>query len=210
MTVPTTNKKPRARGEAREKVYRYVRDRILEGSAPTVREVQKAMGYGAVESARKQLDALVQDGRLLKDARRSRGFRLPPAAGGEQTVRVAMLESVDVESLTDAIADPAGYLVAESAHPATELFALRVRGDSMNGDGILSGDVVIVRRQQTIEPGSLVVARHDGKVMVRAYRAHGGKVVLDAAAAGVQPLTVEPSRVEIFGRVVEVRRRLDG
>ena len=55
-----------------------------------------------------------------------------------------------------------------------------------------------------------MVARHDGKVMVRAYRPHGGKVVLEAASAGVQPLSIEPSRVEIFGRVVEVRRRLDG
>ena len=46
-------------GETRDKVFRYVRDRLLAGAPPTVREVQDAMGFGAVESARKQLDALV-------------------------------------------------------------------------------------------------------------------------------------------------------
>ena len=47
-------------GETRERVFRFVRERLLEGAPPTVREVQDAMGFRAVESARKQLDALVQ------------------------------------------------------------------------------------------------------------------------------------------------------
>ena len=53
-----------------------MRDRLLSGAPPTVREVQEAMGFSAVESARKQLDALVDEGRLAKTPGRSRGYRL--------------------------------------------------------------------------------------------------------------------------------------
>ena len=65
-------------GRTREKVFRFMRRRLMEGAPPTVREVQDAMGFAAVESARKQLDALVAEGRLAKTAGRARGYRLPP------------------------------------------------------------------------------------------------------------------------------------
>ncbi len=63
-------------GRTRERVFRFVRDRLLSGAPPTVREVQAAMGFAAVESARKQLEALVDEGRLAKTPGRSRGYRL--------------------------------------------------------------------------------------------------------------------------------------
>ena len=63
-------------GRTREQVFRFVRRRLLEGVPPTVREVQDAMGFAAVESARKHLEALVAEGRLQKSKGSARGYRL--------------------------------------------------------------------------------------------------------------------------------------
>lgn len=51
-------------GQTRERVFRLVRDRLLAGSPPTVREVQQAFGFRSVQTAREHLEALVLEGRL--------------------------------------------------------------------------------------------------------------------------------------------------
>jgi repressor LexA len=195
-------------GETRDKVFRYVRDRLLAGTPPTVREVQDAMGFGAVESARKQLDALVAEGRLLKQPGRARSYRLPESSDGERAVRVPLLGRVQAGALHEAIEDADGYVVVESRYPARELFALRVRGDSMIDVGIHEDDVLVVRRQPSAEVGDTVVALVEGEATVKTFRRHRGRVVLAAANPAYEPLVFAPDEVTILGRVVEVRRRL--
>ena len=56
---------PTPAGETREKIYLFVRRRILAGRPPTVREVQQAFGFKAVQSARHHLEKLVQAGRIV-------------------------------------------------------------------------------------------------------------------------------------------------
>lgn len=65
------------RGASREKIFQFVRTRILEGFPPTIREVQEQMQFKSVQSAREHLDKLVDEGRLLKLPGRSRGYGLP-------------------------------------------------------------------------------------------------------------------------------------
>jgi repressor LexA len=62
-------------------VFAYVRARLLAGSPPTVREVQRALGFRAAQTARQHLEALVAEGQLVVERGVSRGYRLPPAAG---------------------------------------------------------------------------------------------------------------------------------
>jgi repressor LexA len=68
------------RHESRVKVLDYMIMRLSKGEPPTVREVQAAMGFRSVESARAHLDALVADGLLTKTPNTSRSFRLPTGA----------------------------------------------------------------------------------------------------------------------------------
>lgn len=194
-------------GLTRDKVYRYVRDRLLSGRPPTVREVQEAMGFGAVESARKQLEVLVAEGRLAKDPGLARGYRLPPSVEGDPVVRVPLIGEVPAGNLRTAIEDPDGYVACESRYPASELFALRVRGDRMTRAGIFAGDVVIVRRQQKVEPGRIVVAFVGDEAIVQTYRLRRGRAVLQPENPAFEPIVVDPRRVRILGRVVELRRR---
>lgn len=197
-------------GRTREKVFRFVRDRLLSGAPPTVREVQEAMGFAAVESARKQLDALVDEGRLHKTPGRSRGYRLTRRDRGHgRTTAVPVVGEIQAGDLRTAVEDPKGYVVAETRFAPKELFALTVRGDSMAGAGILPGDLVIVRRQQKAESGDIVVALVDDEATVKTLRLRRGRAILEPQNPAYRPISPPRGQeLRILGKVIEVRRRL--
>jgi len=90
-----------------------------------------------------------------------------------------------------------------------ELFMLRVRGESMIDAGILDGDFVVARVQNTAEKGDIVVAGIPGdEATVKGYRTERNKVVLVPHNPTMSPMVFDPSDVTIFGRVVSVLRKL--
>ncbi len=194
-------------GQTREKVFRFVRDRLLDGSPPSVREVQDAMGFAAVESARKQLQALVDEGRLLKEPGRARGYRLPHRE--QKPAEVPLLGGVQAGGLRAAIESPDGYVLVEGRKRSERLFALTVRGESMRDLGIFDGDTVIVRRQQNADSGDVVVALVGDEATVKTLRMRRGDIVLEPANPDFAPIRPRPEDCSILGKVVEVRRRLD-
>ncbi len=204
-----------ARGTIRSEVLAFVRGRLAAGSPPTVREVQQAFGFKAVESARQHLEALVAEGRLAKSPGRSRGYRLPVGGGPELNVRlIPQLGRVQAGGLREAIEDPdhwdrTGWLAVEGPATGAEMFALTVRGESMTGAGILPGDTVIVRRQDTARDGEIVVAQVRDEATVKRLRLRDGQIVLQPENPAFAPLIFAPdTEIRILGRVVEVRRRL--
>jgi len=190
----------------REAIFRFVRERILAGDPPTVREVQEAFGFRAVESARSHLEGLVAAGRLVKTRGRARGYRLPAAVG--PPVWVPLVGRVAAGGLTLAVEEVEGYVPVQ-ARGGAELFALRVRGESMVGAAILDGDVVVVRRQATAESGEIVVARVGDEATVKRLRRIEGRVELHPENPAFAPIVVAPEAVEILGKVVEVHRYLE-
>jgi repressor LexA len=195
-------------GKTRERVYRYVRQRLLQGRPPTIREVQRAMGFRAVESARSHLRALVAEGRLVAEPGRARGIALPEATD-TAGVTVPLVGQVQAGGLGEALEAPDGYLTVESRHPPQRLFALTVRGRSMTGAGILPGDVVIVLRQPTAESGQIVVAMVEGEATVKTLRLHRGRPELHPANPRFAPIRPDPELLQLLGRVIEVRRTLE-
>ena len=224
-------------GDTRQRVYEFVRRRILAGDAPTTREVQHHLGFRAVQSARQHLEALVAAGKLVKLPGRSRGYRLPGfgAAGlglgvgtgvgsdGSNDSNgkagffptgplqlVPRLGRVQAGALSEAIEDPDGYLPVADMSTDAELFALTVRGESMTDAGILPGDTVVVRRQETARDGEIVVALVGDEATVKRLRLQKGRVELHPENAAFAPIIPDAeAEVRILGKVVEVRRRLD-
>lgn len=201
-------------GETRRKVFEFMRERLLAGSPPTLREVQYAFGFRSVESARAQLDTLTREGYLIKLQGRSRGYRLAEEyGGGRPTVLVPLVGQVQAGDLTTAVEEPAGYLPIVSRVPAKELFALRVRGKSMTGAGIFPDDVVIVRRQRTATPGDVVVALVEDEATVKTLRKRKGpkgpRWVLQPENPDFKPITPKPGELRILGKVIEVHRYLE-
>ena len=197
-------------GRTRKKIYDFMRDRLLHGHAPTTREVQHAFGFKAVQSARQHLEALVAEGKLIKDAGKARGYQLPPLTGNASPTQfIPMLGHVQAGALTTAIEYPDGYIPVE-ADQADGLFALTVKGESMLNAGILPEDTVIVHRQTTAKPGDVVVALVGEEATVKTYRENKGRVELhpeNEAFAPIIPLSSgEP--FSLLGKVIEVRRKL--
>ena len=196
-------------GETRRKVFEFVRDRLLAGQPPTIREVQDAFGFRAVQTARQHLERLVEDGRLVAGRHKARGYRLAGAAREPRIVLVPMLGRVPAGALDEAIEDPAGYLPVDArGASAGDLFALRVRGESMTGVGILPGDLVIVRRQPAAANGDIVVALVENDATVKTFRARGRRVELRPENPAFDPIVLDAEAVAILGKVIEVRRIL--
>lgn len=194
-------------GETRRRIYRFMRERLMAGLPPTIREVQEAFGFRSVESARAQLDALVHEGLLAKAEGKARGYRLP--GRDRPPALVPLLGRVQAGRLSEAMQEPEGYLSIDTRTKNEELFALRVRGESMTGAGILPGDVVIVRRQPEAEPGDVVVAMVEDEATVKTLRRKGGRWILQPENSDFPPIIPPPQTLLILGKVVEVRRYLE-
>lgn len=199
-------------GRSRERVYQYVKRRLLEGDAPTIREVQDAMGFRSVESARNHLEALIKQGRLVKNPGRARSLQLPDGPAGRRTppVAVPLLGRVQAGDLNLALEAPDGHVMVEAPRQQPEdLFALTVRGESMTGAGILPDDVVIVRRQPTADSGDVVVALVEQEATVKTLQVRGRQVALLPSNPDFQPILPDPEQLLILGKVIEVRRFLE-
>jgi repressor LexA len=198
-------------GVTRERVFEFVRSRLLEGAPPTVREVQEEMGFAAVQSAQQHLEALVGEGRLEKErgARRARGFRLPQMP--DQPLLVPLLGRVQAGAPVLAGDNIEGYVpISAGGRSAGQLFALRVRGESMKLAGILEGDVVIVRRQAVAESGDVVVALLGDEATVKTLRLRGHRAELHPANPDFAPIILKPPReLVLLGKVIELHRDLD-
>lgn len=197
------------RGETRQAVYAFVRDRVQAGEPPTVREIQAAFGFKAVQTAQEHLDRLVAEGLLERGAGKARSYRLPPM-GGPRAVPVPILGRVRAGALTEALADPQGHVPVARRERPEDLFALRVRGDSMIGAGILEDDLVIVRRQPTAALGEIVVALVGDEATVKRLGRDGRAALLIAENPAYPPIRVaDPDQLHLLGKVVEVRRDLE-
>jgi len=205
-------------GETREQIYQFMRDRLLAGKPPTVREVQARFGFKAVQTAQAHLEQLVAEGRLSKSfgeyKGRARGYALPESSvdHGPPPVFAPLLGAIQAGGLQAAIEDREGMVpvVRGSRRAGSEqLFALRVRGESMKDAGILPGDIVVVRMQPNANPGETVVAMVDDEATVKTFRTRRGKIVLQPENEAFEEMVFEPDQVKILGKVIEVRRSLE-
>jgi repressor LexA len=88
-----------------------------------------------------------------------------------------------------------------------ETFALKVKGESMKDDGILSGDLVVVHKQDTAKNGQTVVALVNGEATIKTYFKKNAHIELHPANDTMQPIIVQPSdEFQIEGLVIGVIR----
>ena len=208
-------------GATRERVFQFVRDRLLAGDPPTVRDVQDSFGFRTPQTARYHLEKLVSEGRLLAARGKARGYRLLEQLDIPKPTRwVPVLGRVQAGQLTTATEDLDGYVPMPAGRTRSnhrdpgdhrdhnDLFALRVQGESMTGAGILPGDMVIVRRQPTADSGALVVALVDDEATVKRLRLHDGQVELHPENPDFAPIRTD-REITLLGKVIEVRRTLE-
>ena len=197
-------------GQTREQVFRFIRDCLLKGLPPTVREVQDAFGFRSVQTARQHLELLVREGRLTKEKGKARSYRLPEFTTFEMpTQLVPLLGRVQAGPLDLATQDLEGYLPIQTRHDADQLFGLRVQGESMTAAGILPGDIVVVRRQPTAGSGDIVVALVRDEATVKRLRIRKNRVELHPENPDFEPIIPETEDFRLLGKVIEVRRYME-
>lgn len=126
------------------------------------------------------LTALEKKGLIRRDRGDARGVRIVGETDDDRIVRIPLVGSVPAGLPAEAIPESGEFLaIAVSAfHAPRDLFALRVRGDSMIGAGIMDGDRLIVRRAVEASVGQIVVANIDGDTTVKRYLVRRRRPVL--------------------------------
>jgi len=198
-------------------IARRIRDyRAAKGYSPTLQELADELGVSKV-TVFEHVGALVKKGVLVRDPNKARslsiaedaplpdetpGLRFPLVgriAAGYPIERCAQDETLDLQSVF-------GPKIGASG----STFALQVEGASMQDEGILDGDYVIVRKSSTARDGQRVVALlPDGETTLKTlYRQSDGMIRLQPANPDFDPIIVE--HCEVQGIVVGVMRRYDG
>lgn len=119
-----------------------------------------------------------------------------------------LLGRVPAGPLAEAIEDAEEFELSDSFSPG-EHYLLRIRGDSMIEDGIHDGDIAIVRPQSVCDDGDIVVALIDGEeATVKRFYRQKSRIKLQPSNAAMEPLYVEPERIQIRGRVVGIIRTM--
>jgi len=195
-------------GQTRGQIFNFVREQLLKGLPPTVREVQRVFGFRSTQTAREHLEKLVSEGKLTKEQGKARGYRLPSIPGTEPFIAVPLLGRVQAGALTTAFEDPDGYIPMQGNRDSRDLFALRVKGRSMVDAGILPGDLVIVRRQATADSGDIVVAMVEDEATVKRLKIKGNKAELHPENPDFETIIPDPNDLSLLGKVIEVRRIL--
>ena len=189
---------PRTTDKA-QKILEFVNQFVQEnGYAPSVREIGAAVGLRSTASVSYHIQALQDKGLLLSPGEKGRKRSIVTNARPGQ-IPVVGVVTAGVPIL--AYENQEG-MMAWDDEPGC--FALRVRGDSMVGAGILSGDKVVVRPQQTAMDGQIVVARIEDEATVKRLSRRNGQVWLLPENDAYEP--IDGTHAEIIGLVKAVFR----
>ncbi|MFO7590909.1 MAG: transcriptional repressor LexA [Acidimicrobiia bacterium] len=191
-----------------------VRDR---GYPPSVREIGEAVGLSSSSTVHAHLAALQDKGFLKRDPTKPRAMELVyDSASGSAIERrpvrhiplVGQVAAGDTGVIAQEEVDET-VPMPEDFTGAGQLFMVKVKGDSMIDAGILDGDYVVVRQQNTAEPGDTVVAGiREEEGTVKTYLRRRGKVVLRPENPALEEMVFDPADVSIYGKVVTLLRRL--
>lgn len=207
--------------ERQEEIMRYIRQCVREkGYPPSVREIGLAVGLASSSTVHGHLERLQSKGLLRRDPTKPRAIELleqdgaprtrpevfDPAGAMPGTVFAPIVGKVTaglpitaIENVDEYFPLPQGWVRDR------EVFLLQVAGDSMIEAGILSGDYVIVQRQQSASNGDIVVAMtEDDEATVKRFFKEQDHIRLQPENSAMGPLRYQS--VSILGKVIGVFR----
>lgn len=195
-----------------QKIYNHIAACIREqGYPPSVREIGEAVGLKSPSTVHFHLKKLTEAGMIEIGAGKGRAIALTHPAAAAEPAEEAPANRVpivgDVAAGAPILAQECieDYLTFDAGHPGDVHFALRVRGESMLNAGILPGDLVVVRQQQTCQQGEIVVAMIDEEATVKRFSRIGGHVWLLPENDAYSP--IDGTYAQILGKVVAVVRQ---
>lgn len=208
----------------REKsILKYIAKQIEKnGYPPSVREIGKAVGLSSTATVHGYLLKLEEKGYVKKENQKGRTLKLLKDENGEavgkkkeqkdfysgrEMVEVPVVGKITagapilaVENITDTFPIPIDFV------GNSESFMLTVRGESMIEAGILDGDYILIRKQNTADNGQIVVALIEDEATVKTFYKEKDHIRLQPENSTMDPIIVPTC--EILGKVIGVFRKM--
>ncbi len=193
------------------------------GFPPTIREIGREFGIRSTNGVNDHLEAIEKKGFVSRGERESRSLVPTKAARLLLGLGAAPRNRIVSVPVLGKVAAGRPILAVEAAEDTVEIdsvllpgsgkevFALRVKGDSMTGDGIHEGDFLFVRKQLHAKPADIVVAMIEDEATVKRFYPEGDRIRFQASNPSHAPIYVSRSEFKqtmILGVVVGVYRRL--
>ncbi len=186
-------------------IYEYVARRIQDNYSPTVREICADLGIPSTSTVHRYLNILVEQGLLEKDSGLNRSLKLPVSG---RSVKVPVLGKVAAGQPITAVENIEGYVPFSGLRgSSSDVFALRVAGESMINAGILDGDTIIARKTSYAENGQMVVALVEDGATVKTFYQEKGHYRLQPENDHMEPIICQ--EVLILGRVIGLIRNYE-
>ena len=194
--------------KSQQKVYDFLVEHKDDGIAPTVREICEATGFKSTSTVHNHLNSLERLGYISRRPDCARAIFINNIDGTPGSVAVPIIGTVTAGMPILAFEENLGYVtVDESVKRGREIYALKVKGDSMINAGIFDGDAVVFVRQSTAENGDIVVALIEDEATVKRFFKEKNYVRLQPENPEYEPIITDD--VKILGRVVTLVRNYE-
>ncbi|MBN1331568.1 transcriptional repressor LexA [Candidatus Dojkabacteria bacterium] len=180
----------------------------VKGYAPSLEEVKKHFRLKAVSTVHEHIENLKKKGYLKKEINQARGIEvIDPTLDENNFAQIQNLGTITAGEPIEAVEDPEPLLVSKELLSANgTYYALTVKGDSMVEEGILDGDIVVVRQQKTADNGEAVIAvLQDNLATLKKFYKEKNRVCLQPANDALKPKYYR--NIEIRGKVVSLIRK---
>ena len=196
-----------------QEIYDFIRKYSAKyGYPPTVRDIGKAVGLASSSTVHAHLANLEKAGLLRRDPSKPRAIEMLDKAADA----VKSIVRPNGLPLVGTVAAGQPILAEENIEEYVQVptlaggedgeYVLRVRGDSMINAGILEGDYVVVRPQETATDGEIVVALVGEEATVKRFFKESDHIRLQPENDALEPIRSREARV--LGRVVGVFRQV--
>jgi repressor LexA len=196
--------------ERQRAVLNYIRQHQREtGFPPTSREIQRHFQFQSQTAAMNHLRALERKGAISRSPHKARGLSDPEMRMRSDQRMVTLLGAIPAGQANDSAATEETRFAVDSkffgVHETSEIFALKVQGESMIGAQIADGDTVLLKRA-TPREGDIVAALIDGEVTLKRYQLKRGKPFLKAENPAYPDL-IPAAELVIQGVMIGLIRR---
>ena len=211
-------KDPNELNKREKAIIKFIDKQIREnGYPPSVREIGKAVGLKSTATVHAYIAKLTEKGYIKKESQKGRTLKLLKGGleekkgkniySGKELIEVPVIGKITagepilaVENVTDTFPVPIDFV------GNSESFMLTVRGESMIEAGILNGDYILVKKQNTANNGDIVVALIGEEATVKTFYKEKDYIRLQPENSTMDPIIVQ--NCEILGKVAGVFRKM--
>ena len=187
-------------------VYQFIKQYITKnGYSPSVREICSNCGIKSTATAYQYLNRLSEQGLINKAGNKKRAVSLKSFGG--QSVGVPLIGTVAAGRPIFAEENYEGvYSLPSDFFGSDDMFMLTVKGDSMIKIGMLDGDKIVVKKQDTADNGDIVVALVDDSATVKRFYRRDGKFILHPENDDMSDFVFDD--VSVLGKVIGLMRNI--